>query len=251
MTGLSSSILMINLPDELRLSDSVQVAMPSGQSIQMQCCRPIFERWIGAPIKFDFRHKPLLNYQGQPLIAELLILRLLEAHGWEGVWVYSYGRKYLRQMPQDSSLAHGRVPVPDNRERLLNRIWGRSGQLSGCFDVYAWRGELKKQLIKLAENDGITIADAETAVIQMRSRQGTTAQVIVNSFAEWYRKLGFVGCSSHSGRRTFITNAARRISSVGGSLRDVQALAGHSTLAATQRYIATDANAQRRVVDLV
>jgi hypothetical protein len=53
--------------------------------------------------------------------------------------------------------------------------------------------------------------------------QGTTAQVIVNSFAEWYRKLGFVCCSSHSGRRSFITQAARKASLVGGSLRDVQA----------------------------
>ena len=51
----------------------------------------------------------------------------------------------------------------------------------------------------------------------------------------WYRHLGFVGCSSHSGRRTFITNAARRISTVGGSLKDVQQLAGHSNLRTTQR----------------
>ena len=54
-----------------------------------------------------------------------------------------------------------------------------------------------------------------------------------------------------SGRRTFITNASRTISTVGGSLRDVQILAGHSTLSTTQRYIEADAEAQRRVVDLV
>ena len=54
-----------------------------------------------------------------------------------------------------------------------------------------------------------------------------------------------------SGRRTFITNAARTILTVGGSLRDVQILAGHSTLSTTQRYIEADAEAQRRVVDLV
>ena len=59
----------------------------------------------------------------------------------------------------------------------------------------------------------------------------------MNLFAGWYRALGFNGCSSHSGRRGFITNAARKIGAVGGSLRDVQLLAGHSSLSTTQRYI--------------
>ncbi len=78
----------------------------------------------------------------------------------------------------------------------------------------------------------------------------TSAQAVVNMFAAWYRALGFTGCSSHSGRRTFITNAARKISTVGGSLRDVQALAGHSSLTTTQRYIEVNGDAKRRVVDM-
>jgi site-specific recombinase XerD len=52
-------------------------------------------------------------------------------------------------------------------------------------------------------------------------------------------------------RRTFIANAARTISMVGGSLRDVQMLAGHCALSTTQRYIEADVEAQKRVVDLV
>jgi hypothetical protein len=48
----------------------------------------------------------------------------------------------------------------------------------------------------------------------------TSPQAIVNMFHRWYRHLGFVGCSSHSWRRTFITSAARKISTVGGSLKD-------------------------------
>lgn len=79
----------------------------------------------------------------------------------------------------------------------------------------------------------------------------TSPQVIVNLFSRWYRELGFYGCSSHSGRRTFITNAARKISSVGGSLRDVQMLAGHSNLATTQRYIEANGVAQQRVVEII
>jgi integrase len=73
--------------------------------------------------------------------------------------------------------------------------------------------------------------------------------VIVNLFGEWYSALGFDGCSSHSGRRTFITQAARNIGRFGGSLRDVQQLARHSSLAMTQRYIEVDTEALRKVVD--
>ena len=88
-------------------------------------------------------------------------------------------------------------------------------------------------------------------VITTERSPKTSAFAVVNMFAEWYRALGFTGASSHSGRRTAITAWARRISTVGGSLRDVQLLAGHSALSTTQRYIESDAAAQRRVVDLV
>jgi integrase len=88
-------------------------------------------------------------------------------------------------------------------------------------------------------------------VIRTERSKRTSAQVIVNLFARWYEILGFSGCSSHSGRRTFITNAARKISTVDGSLRDVQILAGHSNLRTTQRYIEPNASAQIKVVQLI
>jgi len=88
-------------------------------------------------------------------------------------------------------------------------------------------------------------------VVSTERAPRTSAQAVVNMFFRWYSDLGLVGCSSHSGRRTFITNAARKISTVGGSIRDVQMLAGHSDLRTTQRYIEADAEAQRRVVELI
>jgi integrase/recombinase XerD len=87
----------------------------------------------------------------------------------------------------------------------------------------------------------------------VKSERGNVAnaQVIVNMFQSWFKRLGFSGCSSHSGRRTFITSAARKISSVGGSMRDVQMLARHSSLQMTQRYIDADVDAQKKVVQLI
>jgi integrase/recombinase XerD len=70
-------------------------------------------------------------------------------------------------------------------------------------------------------------------------------------FHRLYTSLKMEGCSSHSGRRTFITRAARKVSQVGRSLRDVQELAGHTSLAMTQRYIEGDTEAKRKLVALL
>jgi integrase len=87
----------------------------------------------------------------------------------------------------------------------------------------------------------------------IRSERGgaMTPMSIVVWFNRAYEALGFDGCSSHSGRRTFITRAARMVHKAGGSLRDVQLLAGHRSIQTTQRYIDGDSDAQRRLVSLI
>jgi len=110
--------------------------------------------------------------------------------------------------------------------------------------------DLKKALDALKKSADTRTRPSPYVVTSERGDQ-TSSYAIVNKFAAWYRALGFIGASSHSGRRTFITNAARRISTVGGSLRDVQLLAGHSALGTTQRYIEADGMAQRRIVDVI
>jgi integrase/recombinase XerD len=101
--------------------------------------------------------------------------------------------------------------------------------------LLAWRG--------LADGVGPTV---------MSERGGPmTALSIVVWFARAYQIIGLEGCSSHSGRRTFITRAARLIHKAGGSLRDVQVLAGHRSIQTTQRYIDGDTDAQRKLVSLI
>lgn len=87
----------------------------------------------------------------------------------------------------------------------------------------------------------------------VRSERGDAMRPgsIVNWFAALYADLGLEGCSSHSGRRTFVTRAARLVHRTGGSLRDVQQLAGHKSITMTQSYIDGDSKAQRRLVNLL
>lgn len=101
--------------------------------------------------------------------------------------------------------------------------------------------------LKLRSN----IVSISDRVVKSERGGSGSSQIVINMFQAWYRALGFEGCSSHSGRRTFITNAARKIGSVGGSMRDVQALARHRSLNMTMRYIDTDADAMRKVVQLL
>jgi integrase/recombinase XerD len=134
--------------------------------------------------------------------------------------------------------------VVANEIRLENSASkGKSG------GIIALNSDLKDVLVEWRNQ--CTNVTRDTRVIQTSRSKATCSQVIVNLFGQWYLALGFDGCSSHSGRRTFITNAARKISLVGGSIRDVQALARHASLAMTQRYVEMDSEAQRKVVEMI
>jgi integrase len=87
----------------------------------------------------------------------------------------------------------------------------------------------------------------------IRSQRGghLTPGSVVNWFTALYAEMGFQGCSSHSGRRTFITKSARMVAKVGGCLRDVQELAGHSALSTTEIYLVSSRDAQHKLMRLL
>jgi integrase len=91
-----------------------------------------------------------------------------------------------------------------------------------------------------------------SAYVASSERGGAmTPSSIVVWFNRAFRSVGLKGCSSHSGRRTFVTRAARLVHKAGGSLRDVQLLAGHRSIQTTQRYIDGDSDAQRKLVAMI
>jgi integrase len=136
--------------------------------------------------------------------------------------------------------ARGQIGQAIHLENTASK--GQSGR------VVPMNDQLRTALAAYAPTVGIV---SGRFLIESERSDGMSAQAIVNLFWRWYRHIGFDGCSSHSGRRTFITNTARKISTVGGSLRDVQMLAGHTNLRTTQRYIEANPEAQVRIVELV
>ena len=125
--------------------------------------------------------------------------------------------------------------------------------------------ELRDSAAKMGSGRSIPIhPDLKDALVAWARRSGTdgfvacserggpmTPQSIVVWFNRMFQAIDLKGCSSHSGRRTFITRAARLVHKTGGSLRDVQLLAGHRSIQTTQRYIDGDTDAQRRLVSLI
>lgn len=110
--------------------------------------------------------------------------------------------------------------------------------------------DLKAALIALHRERGERVRP-DLPVVHSERHRGLSPAAVAVWFHRLYASLGMVGCSSHSGRRTFITRAARKIGEVGGSLRDIQQLAGHASLGTTARYIEGDHEAQRKVVALI
>ena len=110
--------------------------------------------------------------------------------------------------------------------------------------------DLQAALVTLQTGRGDMATSARSVLFSERDG-GLSPATVRLWFHRLYTSLKMEGCSSHSGRRTFITRAARKVSQVGGSLRDVQELAGHTSLAMTQRYIEGDTEAKRKLVALL
>jgi integrase/recombinase XerC len=109
---------------------------------------------------------------------------------------------------------------------------------------------LRQALIDLQQIRGERMRP-EHPVIHSERELGLSASSVTKWFFGLYKNLGMDGCSSHSGRRTFITRAARKVSEAGGSVRDIQQLVGHASLQTTQRYIEGDSEAKRKLVGFI
>lgn len=117
---------------------------------------PEWAGWDGSPLPGLYGTKPLIAWQGIPVFAEIAILKSMEEDGWQGVWVDSFRRKYLRDMSDQINS----IPLPPEIDEQLGLIRScyrkiadrypdlkiSKGEFGGCWDILCWKGDRTKFL---------------------------------------------------------------------------------------------------------
>lgn len=93
----------------------------------------------------------------------------------------------------------------------------------------------------------VRVRDPKQALFATQRSAAFTANSLTQVVNGIYKHAGLDGCSSHSGRRGFLTNLAE----MGVSVRVMMALAGHANMATTQRYIDLRPGVLRNAVELI
>ena len=104
---------------------------------------------------------------------------------------------------------------------------------------------LKRALADYAAS--IATTDPTRPLFASQKGGAFSANTMCQLFLDIYKALGFKDASSHSGRRTFIT----RMAAQGVGVRVLAALAGHSSIHVTQRYIDVNADQLAQAVELL
>lgn len=82
---------------------------------------------------------------------------------------------------------------------------------------------------------------------QKSVKAGFSANSLSQTFALLYQGAGLEGASSHSGRRTFLTNLANK----GTAIHILKTLAGHRSIQTTAAYLYSSPSQLRAVVELI
>jgi hypothetical protein len=120
------------------------------KTIPVAKCLLHFDSWSGLQLKNRYG-KTALNFEGEAMFAELVILRLLQRDGFEGVWVDTYRNRFRQSMMSFISILQ---PAQERALRVLERIpnyledtyetirKANSGRRGGCWDVMARKGNI-------------------------------------------------------------------------------------------------------------
>jgi hypothetical protein len=128
----------VEYPPSMEPGVTERIRLSEDRTVEIRKACPRWKLWTGTPVADTYGGKPILDYAGEPLFAELVILREFEKDGWTGVWVDTYGEKHRVAYWGES----GEVQLPPAKEALLERIRKAAGSRHGCFDLLCWKGDM-------------------------------------------------------------------------------------------------------------
>ena len=93
----------------------------------------------------------------------------------------------------------------------------------------------------------LKIKDATKPLFYTQKQAGFSANSLTQYFFYLYRNVGLAGCSSHSGRRSFLTGLANK----GTAIHILKSLAGHRNISTTATYLYSSPDQLKAAVELI
>jgi integrase/recombinase XerD len=107
--------------------------------------------------------------------------------------------------------------------------------------------KLHKELTRYAKSYKPVNANLKFFYSQKRASDGYSPNTLAQFFHYLFNRAGIAGASSHSGRRSFITNLANK----GVGVRVIMGLSGHRALSSVQCYIDCNDDMKRNAINLL
>jgi len=129
----------------------------NGIDVEIPKCQTEFKKWAGITPSESFGRKPFLDYKGQPVFAEILVLKTMQDAGWQARWISTYGNsrnpKMLDNWTDGKYGEQIHIPIESEfvKSRLNQIVTANGGKYSGCWDVLAWQKDQIK-FIELKRN---------------------------------------------------------------------------------------------------
>jgi hypothetical protein len=159
-------------------TESELFSLSSGAHISIQKYFLHFNEWKGVLIPNTYNGKTVIDWNGEPLFAELAVLRLFQSHGWDGVWVDSYRRKYRTGLPNVAEP----VELPEKQKQLIDSIRSKTGRHGGCWDVFVWKDN-QVMFLELKRSKKDRVQDSQRLWLEKSLDSKLTADNF--AFVEW------------------------------------------------------------------
>jgi|ERR1700693_310127 len=124
----------MKFPSSLVPGASEPFRLEDGRVVEVPKVTPRFSTWTEPPPGDTFGGKAILDFNGRPAFAELVILWSFIEAGWDGVWMDSFGKRHLRGFwptPLPGEL-------PAEQKNLLERLENHAPGKPTPWDVFCW-----------------------------------------------------------------------------------------------------------------